>query len=137
MLELINILFILVCNLHLFRRWLRITFDSRPHLWYAMAERNCPSTRSFCEISPQRALFPLHSDSPSKGKPGAGNPTITANPFHREHVRFRHRRQQLTPRPIPATRPFPSFRHESENHDKYRVPRKSHALSSLLWSSLW
>jgi len=60
---------------------INVSFDSCPqftfisstisdHLWYATTERNCPTTRSFREISPQRALFPLRSDSPSKGKPG-------------------------------------------------------------------
>lgn len=128
MLELINILLIFVCNLHFSRRrTFRITFDMR---WQSKtALRQEVSVKSL----PKECSFHFARTHLPRENRGADNPTITANPFHGEHVRFRHRRQQLTPHPIPATYPFPSFRHEGENHDgKYRVPRKSCSLSSII-----
>lgn len=130
--KLINILLIFVCNLHLSRRrTFRITFDMR---WQnETALRQEVSLKSL----PKECSFHLARTHLPRENRGADNPTITANPFHGEHVRFRHRRgkhrQQLTPHPIPATCPFPSFRLEGENHDdKYRVPRKSCSLSSII-----
>lgn len=130
-LSLISILLILFCNLHLsHRRTFQITFDTR---WQSeTALRQEVSVKS---LPKERSFHFARTHLPRENR-GTGNPTITANPFHREHVRFRHRRQQLTPHPIPTTCPFPSFRHEGENHDdKYRVPRKLCSLLSTIFIS--